>query len=835
MYYSGHVKCTRNLWNRDQSLSLASNILQPNKTFDNFLGEKPNSCINNEKITKLEFNKAIIELERNNSCGYDGISSNVAIYVMDSISKPLFYLISSSFKNIIFPDKLKLAKINPFSKKVIAIMLLTTNLFLYFHNCSTEHAIIKLADKMYKSFDSDELELGLFIDLSKVFDTIDHIEPFVVVVRYKTNTLTKYVKKSQTRDVINSEKHSLDINKNCLSCRYTNATSLNNKFDLFLLDIASFKLDIYMITETWFNENSVTYVNGYQIIHNNRSNSRSVKTHGGGVAIYVKESFLVYSPNDSFTKNNDIEHTWCILSIKDEQILLGCIYRPPDASEEINNCICKIIEAAKNKIDHNRYSGLLISGDFNYPNIIWKKNNVQNIKKYDKYSTKFVEYINDNYLHQVVISPTYNADLINGNILDLILTETPERINKIHHNPTLGNTRNGHQILSWKYFVKNTTKNEMSNFGKSGFNYKLGNYTVIKKAVNENDWESLFGKISINECYEIFLNIYSELCNKYIPKKTIYFNNKLQTRPWIDREAKKAIRNKTSLWHKLLSNGFKCDKLKVQYFLTNKTIKNLVKSKRINYEKKIAESLKENSKLFYAYVNSNRKIKLGINIVTDKNGSLQTNRDNIANILNENFHSVFVIEDPTNFPNITVKTSKILELDIDSVITQDIVRIKLSELNVNKALGADSVSSYVLKKCQNSFCKPLELLFKRSLKEEQIPLIWKMAYVTPLYKNGDKNDPANYRPISLTSIPCKILESILGDKIMNYMLTNNLLNSNQHGFRKNKSCTTNLLETQDILFDAIENGWCVDMLYTDFSKAFDKVPHMRLMLNVFME
>nr|XP_047141277.1 uncharacterized protein LOC124816220 [Hydra vulgaris] len=64
---------------------------------------------------------------------------------------------------------------------------------------------------------------------------------------------------------------------------------------------------------------------------------------------------------------------------------------------------------------------------------------------------------------------------------------------------------------------------------------------------------------------------------------------------------------------------------------------------------------------------------------------------------------------------------------------------------------------------------------------------------------------------------------------MDYMLANNLLNSNQHGFQKNKSCTTNLLKTQDILLDAIENGWCADVLYTDFSKAFDKVPHMRLM------
>ncbi|XP_065682360.1 uncharacterized protein LOC136095558 [Hydra vulgaris] len=168
-------------------------IVQPNKTFDKFLGEKPTTSLNNETITKIEFNKAIIELKRNKSCGYDGISSNVAIYIMDSISKPLFYLISFSFENSIFPNKLKLAKINPILKKgdcinvsnyrpisLLPVLSSTLNNLLYKNQfgfqsrCSTEHAIIKLADKIFKSFDSDELVLGVFVDLSKAFDTVDH-------------------------------------------------------------------------------------------------------------------------------------------------------------------------------------------------------------------------------------------------------------------------------------------------------------------------------------------------------------------------------------------------------------------------------------------------------------------------------------------------------------------------------------------------------------------------------------------------------------------------------------------------------------------------------------
>ncbi|XP_065673862.1 uncharacterized protein LOC136090816 [Hydra vulgaris] len=149
--------------------------------FNNFLGAKPITSINNEKITKLDFNKAIIELKRNKSCEYDGISSNVAIYVMDSICKPLCYLVSSLFENSISPDKLKLAKINPILKKgdcnnvsnnrpisllpVISKVyerviynrvnkyftlnnLLYKNQFGFQSNWSTEHAIIKLADKI---------------------------------------------------------------------------------------------------------------------------------------------------------------------------------------------------------------------------------------------------------------------------------------------------------------------------------------------------------------------------------------------------------------------------------------------------------------------------------------------------------------------------------------------------------------------------------------------------------------------------------------------------------------------------------------------------------------
>ena len=116
-----------------------------------------------------------------------------------------------------------------------------------------------------------------------------------------------------------------------------------------------------------------------------------------------------------------------------------------------------------------------------------------------------------------------------------------------------------------------------------------------------------------------------------------------------------------------------------------------------------------------------------------------------------------------------------------------------------------------------------------SIHLKQVPTDWKHANVTPIFKKGDKSDPGNYRPISLTSQICKVLESILRDNIVNHLSTHTLLLKSQHGFTKGKSCLTNLLSFLKDVTKAIDEGKPLDVIYLDFSKAFDKVPHKRLL------
>jgi hypothetical protein len=122
----------------------------------------------------------------------------------------------------------------------------------------------------------------------------------------------------------------------------------------------------------------------------------------------------------------------------------------------------------------------------------------------------------------------------------------------------------------------------------------------------------------------------------------------------------------------------------------------------------------------------------------------------------------------------------------------------------------------------------LKLIIDKSLKTGEVPREWKEANVTPLFKKGSRLERSNYRPVSLTSTICKILESIIRDKVMKYLQLNKLIVPSQHGFVPNKACVTNLLETLDIITDSINKGYSVDLVLLDFAKAFDKVSHVKL-------
>ena len=156
------------------------------------------------------------------------------------------------------------------------------------------------------------------------------------------------------------------------------------------------------------------------------------------------------------------------------------------------------------------------------------------------------------------------------------------------------------------------------------------------------------------------------------------------------------------------------------------------------------------------------------------------------------------------------------------------VKQKLKKLKPNKTPGMDGIHPRVLCELKEEVAEPLADFMNKTLKKSELPQEWKDAMVTPIYKKGAKSTAGNYRPVSLTSVVCKVTESIIRDQVMKHLVNNELLTSSQHGFVAGKSCTTQLTECIDLWTKIIQKGGYLDVVYLDFAKAFDKVAHSRL-------
>ena len=249
------------------------------------------------------------------------------------------------------------------------------------------------------------------------------------------------------------------------------------------------------------------------------------------------------------------------------------------------------------------------------------------------------------------------------------------------------------------------------------------------------------------------------------------------------------------------------------------------KAKKI-FQRTLAKDAKRNPKDIFSYVNSKLKTKTGIADLDIETGKATTDSEK-AEALNEFFSDAFTEEDTSNIPSFhTEDIRKPLE---ELKITDENVKERRESLNPHKSPRPDGLHPRVLKELSNEISKPLAIIMQKLLDEHTLPQSWKDAHVSPIFKKGSKSSVTNYRPISLTSVICKQLEAIIKDHLMEYIIENEILTDYQHGFVPVRSCATQLLQCVDYWTDMLDQGHSVDTIYIDFAKAFDSVPHERLL------
>ena len=168
----------------------------------------------------------------------------------------------------------------------------------------------------------------------------------------------------------------------------------------------------------------------------------------------------------------------------------------------------------------------------------------------------------------------------------------------------------------------------------------------------------------------------------------------------------------------------------------------------------------------------------------------------------------------------------------DIEIGRDGVLKILKKINPHKASGPDMIPARILKDLAEELAPFLTEIFQRSLADGEVPMEWRSANVTAIFKKGDRFKASNYRPVSLTSLCYKLQEHIIVSNTMKHLEHHKILTDCQHGFRAQRSCETQLVTLCHELADSLDMNKQTDMVILDFSKAFDWVPHQCLLIKL---
>ena len=330
------------------------------------------------------------------------------------------------------------------------------------------------------------------------------------------------------------------------------------------------------------------------------------------------------------------------------------------------------------------------------------------------------------------------------------------------------------------------------------------------------------------ECWNILRGELDSAIDSFVPMKK---QGKRSKKKHLSKEAFRKIRHKQNMWRVYKHTGKDQDYVVYKEALNAAT--NEVRKSKRNFELKLAQNIKSDNKSFYAYVRSKQNVRDKVGPLEDNAGDKITEGILMAEELNMHFSSVFTREDTRSLPVPETKFNGSEEERLGQlIVTPEVVASKINNMKENKSPGVDGLSPKILKETVEQISKPLAHVFNMSLQERIVPLEWKEANIIPLFKKGSRNKSVNYRPVSLTSVICKLLETIIRDHMIDFLVKHKLINPSQHGFLKARSCLTNLLCFFEEITKWVDEGSPVDVIYLDFQKAFDKVPHQRLILKL---
>ena len=557
-------------------------------------------------------------------------------------------------------------------------------------------------------------------------------------------------------------------------------------------------------------------IKDYDIIRSDRQTRNC-----GGVAIYLT-SDLTYNTILKFSNSVcDV----LVIKIPSNNTLICCFYRPPDCyPSEFNEAINQVKEVFK----ENENSDIILAGDFNFPEMDWsqpllrKFKSSQNLNPTNQLNI-LLNLTDEFFLQQLITKPTRY-----DNVLDLVftnITDTPYDC-----TTSFFQSFSDHKLIRLDLQQSESSdqppKEESAPIPTQNnyrpLNFHKTDYEPIKSKLSKVNWTDKLNGKTVTEQLNVFNEILLQIVSQHAPLKKDR-NKSFKSKFYRERRAlwrqRRRILNKRNINS---NHRAKLDEIET-------LIKKSHSDEQVYNENVAVEKIQLKGKYFFSYANKTRKGRDKIGPLIDKTSKTITEAEDMANLLQSQYCSVFSNPDPSkHIKNVDSFFDELPENDIklcDIQFTESDIAQAIKDLKPNAAAGPDGIPPILLQKCCKEICLPLHIIFKNSLNTGEVPGFLKDAIVVPIHKGGLRSDPKNYRPISLLSLLLKVFEKVICKQIVIHLEENDLMNSNQHGFRKFRSCLSQLIEHYDFILEQICSGNSVDVVYLDYSKAFDVVDH----------
>jgi endonuclease/exonuclease/phosphatase family metal-dependent hydrolase len=563
--------------------------------------------------------------------------------------------------------------------------------------------------------------------------------------------------------------------------------------------IGATKPDIICLCETKLDQR----IDSHEIFNNNYQVFRRDRNlYGGGVLVAVATSLKAAHLQD--LSSEDCESLWVKVQTPEGDICVCSYYRPNKHNQTSLIGLNKLLTHFNNK--HSL--PLILCGDFNTPDIKWtSSNNVSYVSQY------FLDIL---YEHSLVNHQTSSTFPKSNACLDLVLSNSPGLVAKTE---TIAGISDHLGVTTYLNINANQVNKDKPNT-KTIHLYSKTDWDLVCQELTSFQAEYMSSNPtlrSVIQNWDLIKNQIHFLIKKYVPTRVIKLTANRKT--WLDADLRKLLNKKRRLFHK--------NKDSATYKKLRSEIRNKLRKKEKEYLHNIAEQSASAPKMFWNYVNSLRKNTPSMPpLISDYSREECTTDLEKAKALNR-FFFTNATNEKTCPPNMGPKQNH--ELLSSIVVDENGVTALLLKLNSNKSQGPDRIPPIFLKETAHIISPILTQLFQQSLCCGHLPKDWKTANITPIFKKGDKRKPINYRPISLTSQVGKLFEHIIASQITNFLDKHNIISQYQHGFRKNHSCDSQILSIIHDWASRLDRGEEVAAVALDFSKAFDTVPHRRLL------